>query len=204
MIGMLNGVVMDVGADVAVIDVGGIGFEARMTSTDLASMHSGQQVRVHTSLSVSQDALTLYAFLSRTSRTLFAQLQKVSGIGPKVALSLLSTLTPKQLAQAVADGDSAALSRAPGLGRKGAQKIILELAGTINMDEVAAGRSAARAQDPALLQCVQGLVSLGWQQRDAESAVAGVCEEEGIATPLGEDDVPRVLRLALASLDRGR
>lgn len=203
MIGMLNGVVADVDADVAVIDVGGIGFEARMPATDLASLHSGQQVRVHTSLSVAQDSLTLYAFLTKSSRSLFAQLQKVSGIGPKVALSILSTLPPKQLAQAVAEGDSTALTRAPGLGKKGAQKIILELAGTIDLEEVTSARGRKR-EDPALTQCVQGLMSLGWQQRDAETAVAAVCDEEGIALPLAADDVPRVLKLALASLDRGR
>ncbi|WP_190971953.1 Holliday junction branch migration protein RuvA [Bifidobacterium vespertilionis] len=205
MIGMLNGTVAEIDADVAIIDVNGIGFELRMPVSDLGAMHGGQQVRVYTALNVSQDSLTLFGFLAKTSRTLFAQLQKVSGIGPKVALSILSTLTPAQLAQAVAEGDSAALSRAPGLGRKGAQKIILELAGKLNLDEVTASASkGARRADPALKQCIEGLVSLGWQQRDAESAVATVCDEEEIALPLEVEDVPRVLKLALASLDRGR
>lgn len=203
MIGMLNGTVAQIDADVAIIDVHGIGFEARMPSSDLASMHAGQQVTVHTSLNVSQDSLTLYAFLAKSSRSLFAQLQKVSGIGPRVALSILSTLTAKQLAQAVADGDATALTRAPGLGKKGAQKIILELSGKLDMSETT-GRNERTTSDPALLQCVQGLVSLGWQQRDAESAVATVCDEEHLGLPLDAQDVPRVLKLALASLDRGR
>ena len=203
MIGMLNGTVAQIDADMAVIDVNGVGFEARMPSSDLASMHAGQQVLVHTSLNVSQDSLTLYAFLTKSSRSLFAQLQKVSGIGPRVALSILSTLTAKQLAQAVADGDATALTRAPGLGKKGAQKIILELSGKLDLSEVT-GRNDRKAPDTALMQCIQGLVSLGWQQRDAESAVATVCDEENISLPLGTEDVPKVLKLALASLDRGR
>ena len=206
MIGMLNGSVAEIDADTAVIDVGGIGFELRMPASDLAALHAGREVRVYTALNVSQDAITLFGFLAKSSRSLFAQLQKVSGIGPKVALSILSTLTPAQLAQAVADGDAAALSRAPGLGRKGAQKIILELAGKLDMDAVTAGagKGPGLRKDAALRQCVEGLVSLGWQQRDAERAVDAVCEQEGLQPPLAESDVPRVLKLALASLDRGR
>lgn len=206
MIGMLNGSVAEIDADTAVIDVGGIGFELRMPASDLAALHAGREVRVYTALNVSQDAITLFGFLAKSSRSLFAQLQKVSGIGPKVALSILSTLTPAQLAQAVADGDAAALSRAPGLGRKGAQKIILELAGKLDMDAVTAGagKGPELRKDAALRQCVEGLVSLGWQQRDAERAVDAVCEQEGLQPPLAESDVPRVLKLALASLDRGR
>ncbi|KAB8295437.1 Holliday junction branch migration protein RuvA [Bifidobacterium avesanii] len=205
MIGMLTGAVAEIDADTAIIDVGGIGFELRMPASDLAAMHGGQQARVYTALSVSQDAVTLFGFLAKSSRSLFAQLQKVSGIGPKVALSILSTLTPGQLAQAVSEGDAAALSRAPGLGKKGAQKIILELAGKLDLGEIATGASkGASRRDPALEQCVQGLVSLGWQQRDAESAVAAVCDEENITLPLAAGDVPHVLKLALASLDRGR
>lgn len=206
MIGMLNGSVAEIDADTAVIDVGGIGFELRMPASDLAALHAGREVRVYTALNVSQDAITLFGFLAKSSRSLFAQLQKVSGIGPKVALSILSTLTPSQLAQAVADGDAAALSRAPGLGKKSAQKIILELAGKLDMDAVTAGagKGPGLRRDAALRQCVEGLVSLGWQQRDAEHAVDAVCEQEGLQPPLAESDVPRVLKLALASLDRGR
>ena len=105
MIGMLHGQVDSIDAASSIIEVGGVGYETRMPS-DLASMHAGQTVKVYTSLNVSQDAITLYGFSSLASKRMFLQLQKVSGIGPKVALSLLSTLPPERLARAVADGDA--------------------------------------------------------------------------------------------------
>ena len=103
MIGMLHGQVDFIDAASAIIEVGGVGYETRMPSADLASMHAGQTVKVYTSLNVSQDAITLYGFSSLASKRMFLQLQKVSGIGPKVALSMLSTLPPERLAKAVAE-----------------------------------------------------------------------------------------------------
>ena len=133
------------------------------------------------------------------------QLQKVSGIGPKVALSLLSTLPPERLAKAVADGDATALAKAPGLGKKGAQKIILELKGSIDLSQIeGASKEVRSAEDAGSEQVVEGLMSLGWRQQDALHAVQTVCESNHINVPLRDDDVPRVLKLALASLDRGR
>lgn len=205
MIGMLHGQVDSIDAASAIIEVGGVGYETRMPSADLASMHAGQTVKVYTSLNVSQDAITLYGFSSLASKRMFLQLQKVSGIGPKVALSLLSTLPPDRLAKAVADGDTAALSKAPGLGKKGAQKIILELAGRIDLDQIrpeADGPSESR--DPGAKQVIEGLVSLGWRPQTAEEAVRQACDAASIATPISAEDVPRVLKLALSSLDRGR
>lgn len=205
MIGMLHGQVDSIDVASAIIEVGGVGYETRMPSADLTSMHAGQTVKVYTSLNVSQDAITLYGFSSLASKRMFLQLQKVSGIGPKVALSLLSTLPPDRLAKAVADGDTAALSKAPGLGKKGAQKIILELAGRIDLDQIrpeADGPSESR--DPGARQVIEGLVSLGWRPQTAEEAVRQACDAASIATPISAEDVPRVLKLALSSLDRGR
>ena len=110
MIGMLAGRVEAVDASAALIMAGGIGFETRMPAADLSALHAGQEVNVYTSLNVSQDAITLFGFLAQASKRMFMQLQKVSGIGPKVALSLLSTLPPDKLARAVADGDATALA----------------------------------------------------------------------------------------------
>ena len=205
MIVMLRGHVESVDAVSAIIEVGGVGYEVRMPSADLASMHAGQEIKVYTSLNVSQDAITLFGFGTLASKRMFLQLQKVSGIGPKVALSLLSTLPPDRLAKAVADGDTAALSKAPGLGKKGAQKIILELAGRIDLDQIrpeADGPSESR--DPGARQVIEGLVSLGWRPQTAEEAVRQACDAASIATPISAEDVPRVLKLALSSLDRGR
>ena len=111
MISTLTGRVESVEASSAVIDVHGVGYEVRMAAADLAALHAGQETHVFTSLTISQDAVTLFGFLSPASKRMFLQLQKVSGIGPKVALSLLSTLPPDRLAKAVADGDTAALAK---------------------------------------------------------------------------------------------
>lgn len=205
MIGLLNGHVESVDADAALISVGGVGYEVRMPAADLSALHAGQETRVFTSLNVSQDAVTLYGFLTQASKRMFLQLQKVSGIGPKVALSLLSTLPSDRLARAVADGDAAALAKAPGLGKKGAQKIILELKGSIDLSQIEGSAAPAAAQvDTGSMQVVEGLMSLGWRQQDAEHAVHEVCVEEHIETPLTNQDIPRVLKLALSALDRGR
>ena len=205
MIGLLNGHVESVDADAALISVGGVGYEVRMPAADLSALHAGQETRVFTSLNVSQDAVTLYGFLTQASKRMFLQLQKVCGIGPKVALSLLSTLPPDRLARAVADGDAAALAKAPGLGKKGAQKIILELKGSIDLSQIEGSSAPAAAQvDTGSMQVVEGLMSLGWRQQDAEHAVHEVCVEEHIETPLTNQDIPRVLKLALSALDRGR
>lgn len=200
---MLTGRVSAIEAGCAVIDVSGVGYEVRMPQSDLGSMRSESTVTVFTSLNISQDSVTLYGFLSRSSKSLFIQLQKVSGIGPRVALSILSTLTPDQLAQAVADGDSTALSRSPGLGKKGAQKIILELSGKLDISSI--GSTQPRKDiDSGSRQVVEGLVSLGWQQHDAKQAVNKVCKENDFPMPLSKQDVPKVLKQALTLLDRGR
>lgn len=209
MIGMLTGRVESVESDIALIDVSGVGYEVRMSSTDLGRLHAGQETRVYTYMNISQDAVSLHGFLDRDAKTTFLQLIKVSGIGPKVAQSLLSTLTPIQLARAIADNDATALAKAPGLGKKGAQKIILELKGSIDLNtmeaESASSASSNRAtMDSGSEQVVEGLMSLGWRQQDAQQAVAEAIADNDIATPLSDDDVPRVLRFALTLMDRGR
>lgn len=206
MIGSLQGMVESVDASAALIEVGGVGYEVRMPAADLSRIHGGMEAHVYTYLNVSQDAITLYGFLEPAAKRTFLQLLKVSGIGPKVALSLLSTLNPGQLAKAVADNDATALAKAPGLGKKGAQKIILELKGSINLEEIegaSASVTTAKPEDKGAFQVVEGLISLGWRQQDAEHAVREACEANGIATPIPTSDVPRVLKLALNSLDRG-
>ena len=207
MIGTLTGQVQSVEAETVIVEVGGIGFDVRMPASELSSLRAGQHVRVFTSLNVSQDSLTLFGFLNADSKRMFLRLQKVSGIGPKVALSILSVLDAHALVSAVATDDVAALSRAPGLGKKGAQKIILELKGSIDLALVSSSAETgtqSQRMDEGSTQVVAGLVSLGWREQDAANAVAEVCESNEIATPIPAGDVPRVLKLALTSLDRGR
>lgn len=215
MIGMLVGQVVSVDSRTALILVSGVGYETYMSSQDLSSLHEGQEVRVYTSMQVSQDAITLYGFTSQSAKRMFLQVQKVSGIGPKVALSLLSTLNVDRLVKAIADGDVTSLSSAPGLGKKGAQKIILELKGSLdsallvsdnsdNKDNSDASKLQNENADSGKQSVIYGLVSLGWRQADAQKAVEQVCAENNIVTPVTEADMPNILRMALTLLDRGR
>ena len=212
MIGMLVGQVVSVDSRTALILVSSVGYETYMSSQDLSSLHEGQEVRVYTSMQVSQDAITLYGFTSQAAKRMFLQVQKVSGIGPKVALSLLSTLNVDRLVKAIADGDVTSLSAAPGLGKKGAQKIILELKGSLdsalfasdNSDNGDTSKLQNKNVDSAKQSVIYGLVSLGWRQVDAQKAVEQVCAENNIVSPITEADMPNVLRMALTLLDRGR
>ena len=207
MIGMLVGQVASVDASTALIVVSGVGYETYMPSQDLSSLHEGQEVRVYTSMQVSQDSITLYAFTTQAAKRMFLQVQKVSGIGPKVALSILSTLNVDRLLKAISEGDVTALSSAPGLGKKGAQKIILELKGSIDFNSLSADASetsSSKTIDTGISAVIDGLVSLGWRQSDSQRAVEQVCAENNISTPIKDADMPNILRMALASLDRGR
>ncbi len=212
MIGMLVGQVVSVDSRTALILVSSVGYETYMSSQDLSSLHEGQEVRGYTSMQVSQDAITLYGFTSQAAKRMFLQVQKVSGIGPKVALSLLSTLNVDRLVKAIADGDVTSLSAAPGLGKKGAQKIILELKGSLdsalfasdNSDTSDTSKLQNKNVDSAKQSVIYGLVSLGWRQVDAQKAVEQVCAENNIVAPVTEADMPNVLRMALTLLDRGR
>ena len=207
MIGMLVGQVASVDARTALIVVSGVGYETYMPSQDLSSLHEGQEVRVYTSMQVSQDSITLYAFITQAAKRMFLQVQKVSGIGPKVALSILSTLNVDRLLKAISEGDVTALSSAPGLGKKGAQKIILELKGSIDLSSLSSDvsdASSSKTIDTGISAVIDGLVSLGWRQSDAQKAVEQVCAENNIVAPITEADMPNVLRMALTLLDRGR
>ncbi len=207
MIGMLVGQVASIDARTVLINVSGVGYEAYMPTVDLSTLHEGQEVRVYTSMQVSQDAITLYGFTTQAAKRMFLQVQKVSGIGPKVALSLLSTLNVDRLLQAISDGDVTALSSAPGLGKKGAQKIILELKGSLDLNSLSQDSSRISSNktiDSGINAVIDGLVSLGWRQSDAQRAVEQVCVENNIVTPIKDADMPNILRMALASLDRGR
>ena len=207
MIGMLVGQVASIDARSALIVVSGVGYETYMPSQDLSSLHEGQEVRVYTSMQVSQDSITLYAFTTQAAKRMFLQVQKVSGIGPKVALSILSTLNVDRLLKAISEGDVTALSSAPGLGKKGAQKIILELKGSIDLNSLSADvsdASSGKTIDTGISAVIDGLVSLGWRQSDAQKAVEQVCAENNIVAPVTEADMPNVLRMALTLLDRGR
>jgi Holliday junction DNA helicase RuvA len=165
---------------------------------------------VATSLVVREDALTLYGFASDDERDVFELLQTASGIGPRLALAMLASFSPDGLRQAIAAEDVTGLTRVPGIGRKGAQRIVLELAGRLGSPGAPVspagtpgpGSAAARAASWRD-QVRTGLVNLGWQPRDADQAIAAVeTELADAAAGDGEIDVSTALRAALRKLSR--
>jgi holliday junction DNA helicase RuvA len=207
MIAHLSGSVAAVAPEGAVIEVGGVGLLVQCTPGTLAGLRLGEQARLATSLVVREDALTLYGFASDDERNTFELLQTASGVGPRLAQAMLAVLTPDALRRAVAAEDLATLISVPGIGRKGAQRIVLELAGRLGAPAdfgvpVAAGRTIAvppQWQD----QVRAGLVSLGWQAREADQAIAAVEPDLTAAdAEPGEVDVSIALRAALRVLGR--
>src|SRR5579864_7146467 len=151
------------------------------TPGTLATLRPGEPAQVATSLVVREDALTLYGFGSDDERNTFELLQTASGIGPRLALAMLATFSPDGLRRAVAAADVTALTRVPGIGRKGAQRIVLELAGRLGAPGTgspgeAGGGVPSRLGSPSPWreQVRAGLVNLGWQARDADQAIAAV------------------------------
>jgi len=206
MIAHLNGTVAGVAPDGAVIDVGGVGLRVQCTPDTLASLRPGEPARVATSLVVREDSLTLFGFGSEDERNVFELLQTASGIGPRLALAMLAVHSPDALRKAIATEDLGALTMVPGIGRKGAQRIVLELAGKLGEpgDGIGGGAAAlaGRGAAPSWRDQVQsGLVNLGWSARDAEAAVAAV-EAEAADAGGGMPDVATALRAALRKLSR--
>ncbi len=209
MIAHLDGIVCAVAPEGAVIEVGGVGLLVQATPGTLAGLRTGERARVATSLVVREDALTLYGFASDDERDVFELVQTASGVGPRLALAMLASFSPDGLRQAIAAEDVAALTRVPGIGRKGAQRIVLELAGRLGSPAAPAGimgpppGAGAAAGGAALWhdQVRAGLVNLGWPARDAEQAIAAVAADLA-GSPAGNVDVSVALRAALRKLSR--
>lgn len=196
MIAALRGSVLSVEPTAAVIEAGGVGYAVQATPATLAGLRVGQEAFVHTSLVVREDSMTLFGFADADEREVFDVLQTVSGVGPKLALTILATLTPDRLRQAVANADIAALTRVSGVGKKGAQRLVLEIGAKLGPrrgGDLEAPSSNARSGD-----VVAALVGLGFSERDAESAFSQVEK----ATP--EAEVSELLRASLKILGAGR
>jgi holliday junction DNA helicase RuvA len=202
MIAHLTGCVAAVAPDGAVIEVGGVGLLVQCTPATLAGLRLGEQARLATSLVVREDALTLYGFASDDERNTFELLQTASGVGPRLAQAMLAVLSPDALRRAVTAEDLATLTSVPGIGRKGAQRIVLELAGRLgapaDVGVLAPAGRVVRSSPQWQDQVRAGLVSLGWQAREADQAIAAV--EPDLAAESGEVDVAVALRTALRVL----
>jgi Holliday junction DNA helicase RuvA len=206
MIAHLAGTVAGVTPDGAVIDVGGVGLRVQCTPDTLASLRLGEPARVATSLVVREESLTLFGFGTDDERNVFELLQTATGIGPRLALAMLAVHSPDALRKAIATEDLNALTMVPGIGRKGAQRIVLELAGKLGEpgDMIGGGTAAPARRSAASTwrdQVQSGLVNLGWSARDAEMAVAAV-EAEAADTGGDVPDVATALRAALRKLSR--
>ncbi|MCA2226697.1 Holliday junction branch migration protein RuvA [Nonomuraea aurantiaca] len=185
----------------AVIEVGGVGILTHCTPATLAALRVGEEARLATSLVVREESLTLYGFATADERTVFELLQTASGVGPKVALAMLAVHTPNALRVAVASADLKALTKVPGIGPKGAQRIVLELKDRLGTPDEAVdaalngNRRAAAWRD----QVHSGLVGLGYSGKDADEAIAAVEPEAG-----DDPQVAVLLKAALRSLSSAR
>jgi holliday junction DNA helicase RuvA len=212
MIAHVHGTVAGVGLDGAVIDVGGVGLRVQCTPDTLATLKPGEPARVATSLVVREDSLTLFGFGTDDERNVFELLQTASGIGPRLALAMLAVHSPEALRRAVATEDQKALTMVPGIGTKGAQRIILELKDRLGTpSEPALGNGFAPARrTPASWrdQVATGLVNLGWSAREAEAAIAAVEADAAEAGTVDSGtggqppDVATALRAALRKLSK--
>ncbi|MGW3773757.1 Holliday junction branch migration protein RuvA [Actinomadura verrucosospora] len=201
MIAFVSGRVAAAGPDGAVIDVHGVGLSVQCSPATLAGLRVGEEARVPTSLVVREDSLTLFGFADDDERTVFELLQTASGVGPRLALAMLAVHSPNALRRAVSTEDVTALTKVPGVGKKGAQRIVLELRDRLGGpvgDDGGDLRAPARAE-PWRQQVQMGLVNLGWSAKDADAAVDAVASElDGGETP----PVAALLRSALKKLSR--
>lgn len=212
MIASVRGVVLSAGLDSAVIEVGGVGLRLHVTAGTAAGLRPGADASLATTLVVREDSLTLYGFADDDERTVFDLVQTVSGVGPRLALAMLAIHAPDGLRRAISGGDLGALTKVPGIGRKGAERIILELRDKIGVP-TGATPSGARspAADDAATQVHDALVGLGWSSRQADDAVEAVRPRVATtASGNGSDgsggssgaDISAMLRAALRELGR--
>lgn len=196
MIAHVRGTVAAVTLSSAVVDVGGVGMQVMCTPGTIATLRIGQQTQLSTSMVVREDSLTIFGFATPDERDMFELVQTASGVGPKVAQAMIAVLDPDRLRQAIGQGDLTTLTSVPGIGRKGAERIVLELKDKVGITTtVAAGAPAWRGQ------VHEALLGLGWSARDAESALERVAAD----VPAGvAPDVSAVLRDALRALAKAR
>jgi Holliday junction DNA helicase RuvA len=199
MIAFVRGRVAAVTLASAVVEVGGVGLELMCTPATLATLRTGTEATLPTSMVVREDSLTLFGFADEDEKQMFELLQTASGVGPKLAQAMLAVLSPDGLRSAIAGDDVKTLTRVPGIGQKGAQRVILELKDRIGAPTRAgAAPVAATAAAPWRDQVTQGLMGLGYPAKEAEKAVEAVAAQ----VDEGQPDVGALLRAALRTLSK--
>ncbi|WP_412100629.1 Holliday junction branch migration protein RuvA [Corynebacterium aurimucosum] len=198
MIASLRGTVLDIQLDHAVLECAGVGYKVLATPAMLGTLQRGEEARVMTTLVVKEDSMTLYGFTSQDDRDMFHVLQTVSGLGPKLALAALSVMSAGDLAQAIAGEEAARLQKIPGVGKRVAQRLILELKDKVKAFAPTEGAdlSAAvpAAAGPVVEDVVEALIGLGFTDKMARPVVESVVAEQPDAV------TPVVLRAALSQL----
>lgn len=178
----IDGIVAEKTPESLVIDCGGVGYLLMVSGATLAQAPaSGGRMKCYTVLSVREDALELFGFATREEKAMYEKLRSVSGIGPRTALGILSALSLRDLSIALVTGDAAALARAPGVGKKTAQRLVLELRDKVDNDELTGQGASAQPipmrQGGAAAEAVEALMALGYSSGDAAKAVARVQEQ---------------------------
>ena len=205
MIAFVAGRVAALAPDGAVVEVGGVGLTVQCTPGTLAALRIGEQAHLPTSLVVREESLTLYGFADEDERVVFELLQTASGVGPRLAQAMLAVHDPDTLRRAVASEDLATLVQVPGIGRKGAQRIVLELKdrlGAVRGSTTSVRRSGA-VHAGWRDQLHGALLGLGWSGREADEGVAAASPYAEEATTAGDaPDVGALLKVALRSLSR--
>jgi holliday junction DNA helicase RuvA len=195
MIASVRGEVIDVALDHVVIEAAGVGYKLMATPSTLATLRRGSEARLITAMIVREDSMTLYGFPDADARDLFMTLLGVSGVGPKIALATLAVYDAHALRQALADGDVTALTRVPGIGKRGAERMVLELRdkiGPVSTSAVATSVNGHAVRGPV----VEALVGLGFAVKQAEEAIDKVMANEPEAT------TSSALRAALSMLGK--
>ena len=197
MIASLRGTVLRTSLDSVIVEVGGVGMLVHTTPATAASLRTGSTAALSTTLVVREESLTLYGFADDQEKTVFETVQTVSGVGPRLALAMLAVHSPDGVRLAVSSGDLAALTKVPGIGKKGAERIVLELRDTIGVPSSTAQVSDQPATGAWQGQVREALVGLGWSSKQADDAVDAV-------VPLSADgaNVSALLRAALQVLGR--
>ncbi|WP_280305499.1 Holliday junction branch migration protein RuvA [Nocardia neocaledoniensis] len=199
MIASVRGEVLEIALDHVVIEAAGVGYRLNVTPATLAGLTRGEEARLYTAMIVREDSMTLFGFADTEARDLFGLLQTVSGVGPRLAMAVLAVLEPEALRKALAESNVAALTRVPGIGKRGAERMVVELRDKVNLVPVPAGPPGAQAPlTPVREQVAEALVGLGFPAKQAEQAVDTVLADQPAAT------TSVALRAALGLLGKNR
>ncbi|KSU70245.1 Holliday junction branch migration protein RuvA [Rhodococcus qingshengii] len=199
MIASVRGEVLDIALDHAVIEASGVGYRVNATPVTLGALHRGSEARLFTTMIVREDSMTLYGFSDTESKDLFSLLQTVSGVGPRLAMATLAVLEPDALRRALSEGNLTALTRVPGIGKRGAERMVVELRDKVDAVATTAGAASGVVVGSLIRdQIVEALEGLGFPIKQAEQATDSVLAESPEAT------TSVALRSALSLLGKTR